>query len=409
MSTHAPIAPSALALTVACAASVQLQAAVVPLPPTDEELEGTAAHWVAMQYAAGNARVWPAGTKFMSGGREWTVDIDMVTGATMYANACGGPHTNLRLEDAVRCSEIHPEHCYGTPDAWRYFPDAREALNATYNGVQWVVPPEIPRAEFDAGRIKLVRDVDYKFGHRYVEVYGCFQLIAYVSGVLERLQLSEHDPALWLEMVLVQPRCFHKEGPVRRWVIHVSALRAWLNHAASAAREALGPSPRAQTNDACIDCKARHACVTLQRANGAYIDFSGAAELVELPPDAMGQELAMVQDALKRLEARETGLKARVEAYIRAGARVPLYSVEPGESRLIYLDNADTDELIGMGDTFGINIRKTLTKKDLVVTPTQAVQLGIDPNVMKSYAHRPPAALKLVRDSSIAVSKVFNK
>jgi hypothetical protein len=416
MSTHAPIAPSALALTVACAASVQLQAAVVPLPPTDEELEGTAAHWVAMQYAAGNGASWPVGTKFMSSGREWTVDIDMVTGATMYANACGGTHTNLRLEDAVRCSEIHPTHCWGTPDAWRYFTDAREALNATFTGTQWVVPPQLENEAFYQGRAKLVRNVDYKYGHRYVEVYGCFQLIAYVSGVLERLQLSENDPNLWLELILVQPRCFHKEGPVRRWVLHVSELRAWINVAASAAREALGEGPqllnglpRARTNDACIDCKARHSCAVLQRATGAFIDFSGAAELVDLPPDAMGQELAMVQDALKRLEARETGLKARVEAFIRGGSRVAFYSVEPGESRLIYRDDADTDELIGMGDTFGINIRKTLTKKDLVVTPTQAVQLGIDPNVMKSYAHRPPAALKLVRDSSIAVSKVFNK
>lgn len=414
MSAHAPIAPSALALTVACPASVRLQASVTPLPPTDETLEGTAAHWVALQYAAGNGANWPVGLKFTLEGREWTVDIDMVVGATMYANACGGPHNSLRLEETVRCSEIHPTQCWGTPDAWRYFPDAREALNATYNGVQWVVPSEIPRAEFDAGRIKLVRDVDYKYGHRYVEVYGCYQLIAYISGVLERLQLSENDPNLWLEMILVQPRCYHKEGPVRRWVIHVSELRAWINHAASAAQEALGEGPqllnglpRARTHDGCIDCSARHACATLQRASGAYIEFSGAAELVNLPPDALGQELALVQDAIKRLEARETGLKAHAEALIKAGARVALYSVQPGESRLVYKNDADTDELIGMGDVFGINLRKTLTKKDLVVTPTQAIQLGVDPNVMKSYAHRPPAALKLTRDSSITVSKVF--
>lgn len=411
MTTHAPIAPSALALTVACAASVGLQAAIAPLPPTDEELEGTAAHWIAMQYAAGNGANWPVGTKFMSSGREWTVDLDMVLGATMYTRACGGPHGNLRLEDAVRCSEIHPTHCWGTPDAWRFFLDAREAnlLNEGWNGL----PVEF-REAYSAGRAKLVRNVDYKYGHRYVEVYGCYQLIAYASGVLERLQLSENDPDLWLELILVQPRCYHKEGPVRRWVLHVRELRAWINRAASAAREALGEGPqllngkpRAQTNDACVDCKARHACVTLQRAVGAYIDFSGAAELVELSPEAMGVELNMVQEAIKRLEARETGLKARAEAMIKAGGRVPLYSVEPGESRLIFKDDANVDELTSMADLFGINIRKTLTKKDLLVTPKQAIDLGIDPEVMKSYAHRPPAALKLVRDSSTAVSKVF--
>jgi len=416
MSTHAPIAPSALALTVACAASVGLQASVVPLPPTDEELEGTAAHWIALQYASGYGRNWPVGSKFKSGGRDWEVDLDMVVGSVMYAQACGGVHPNLRLEDAVRVSWIHPTHCYGTPDAWRYFLDAREALTATFNGQQWVVPPELPRADFDAGRIKLVRVADYKYGHRYVEVFGCYQLVGYAAGVMERLGLDLNDPTLWLELILVQPRCYHKDGPVRRWVIQAHELIAYLNHARSAAYEALGEGPqlrdgkpRATTNDACIDCKARHVCKTLQYATGAFIDFSQAAEMVELPPEAMGQELAMVQDAIKRLEARESGLKVRAEAYMRAGAAVAFYHMEAGESRLVYKDDVNVDEFVGLGELCNVEVRKKQTRKDLLVTPTQAIQLGIDPGVMKSYAHRPPAALKLARDNSITARKVFSK
>lgn len=77
------IRPSGLALLVECAASAKLQASVPLLPPTEEELEGEAAHWVAMRYAAGYGRELPVGAKFMSKGREWTVDLDMVTGATM--------------------------------------------------------------------------------------------------------------------------------------------------------------------------------------------------------------------------------------------------------------------------------------------------------------------------------------
>lgn len=413
---HAPIAPSALALTVACPASVGLQASVIPLPPTDEELEGTAAHWIAMKYAQGYARDWPVGAKFKSGGREWEVDIDMVVGATMYAQACGGLHPNLRLEDAVRISSIHPEHCYGTPDGWRFFRDAREALTATFNGQAWEVPPQLPRAELDAGNVKLVRVIDYKYGHRYVEVFGCYQLVGYASGVLERLGLDIHDPTLWLELIIVQPRCYHREGPVRRWVIPAHELIAYLNIARSRAQEALGlgpqlsnGKPRAITNESCIDCKARHACKTLQYAAFALVEFSGSGEVVDIPAEAMGQELALIDDAIERLEARRTGLAVRAEAYIRNGTPVAFYHMEPGESRLVYKEDADVDELVGMGEVCGVDIRKARTKKDMVVTPTQAIQLGIDAEVMKSYAHRPPAALKLKRDNSTTARKVFSK
>lgn len=414
MSTHAKIAPSALALTVACAASVGLQVSVIPLPPTDEELEGTAAHWIALQYAAGYARNWPVGAKFKSGGRDWEVDLDMVTGATMYAVAVGGPHTNLRLESAVRASRIHPLHCWGTPDAWRYFLDAREALTTVFTETAGEVPRDFPLDRYHEGKLKLVRVADYKFGHRFIEVFGCYQLIAYAAGVMEHLEIDPHDENLWLELILVQPRCYHREGPVRRWIVAARDIQAYVNHAASAAREALGEGamlqdgkPRATTNDSCIDCKARHVCKTLQYADGALIEFSGAAELVELPPEAMGKELAMVEDAIERLKARKTGLAARAEAYIRAGVPVAFYHLEPGESRLMYKDDVDVDEFVGFGDLVGVNVRKNQTKKEMLVTPTQAVQLGIDPGAMKSYAHRPPASLKLARDNSITASKVF--
>lgn len=407
--SHAPIAPSALALTVACPASVGLQASVVPLPPTTEEMEGTAAHFVAMHYAAGEC--WPVGTKFMSSDQQWEVTLDMVVGATMYARACGGPHTNLRLEDSVRISRVHPQHCWGTPDAWRFFPDAREA---TEPGTGFV---GMPLAPFMAGHDRLIRIVDYKFGHRYVEVFENYQFLAYAYGVMERLGLSEQDQSLWLELIVVQPRCYHKDGPVRRWIVRACDVGAYLNVAASAAREALGEGstldrhgkPRAIINENCYDCKARHACKVQQYATGAVLEFTGKAELVEMPPDAMGRELALVDEAIAILEARRTGLAAQAEAMIRAGTAIAFYHLEAGESRLVYKEDADTDELIGMGDVFGVNVRKTLTKKDLVVTPKQAIDLGIDPEVMKSYAFRPRGALKLVRDNSQTVRKVFSK
>lgn len=400
----ARIRPSGLALTVACAASVTLQEQVPVLPPTEDELEGAAAHWVALRYAAGFGHELPVGAKFISLGREWAVDMDMVVGAHIYANVMGGFNSNLRLEDGVTIPRVHPSECAGTPDAWRFYPNAR----AAWEGGQ--VPQEfVNDPAFVLGRAKLIRVGDYKYGHRYVEAFECYQTGSYCSGVMERLGLNDNDPDLFAELILVQPRSYHRDGPVRAWRGHVSMLRAILNIARSAAQEALGENPRATTNSQCIDCRARHACVTLQRATQSYIEFSTTGELVEMPPEAMGQELAMVEDAIKRLEARATGLAAQAEALIRQGKSIAHYHMAAGQSRLIYRDDVNIEEMVGLGELLNIPLRKPQTLKDCLVTPTQAVALGIDASIMEKYSHRPPAAFRLTRDNLTTARKVFSK
>lgn len=380
---HAPIAPSSLAMTVECPGSVTLQAQVPEEPETEEAAEGTAAHWIALKYAQGQGAQFPVGAKFHIKGREWTVDLDMVTGAMMYAQAVGGHHSELRLEDPVGIPRIHVDKCYGTPDAWRFL---------THD----------PKA-------KLLRVVDYKYGHRFVEVYDNYQLAAYASGIMHRLGLTDNDPELFLELTLVQPRVYHKEGAVRSWRGPADMLRAVLNIARAAASEALGPNPRTRTNEHCLDCRARHVCRTLQFAAQTFIDFSGTPEKVELPPEAMGQEMVLIEEAIDRLKARYTGLAAHAEVYMRAGTPIAFHHMEAGQSRRIYREDVTLDELVGLGDLLGIELRKKQTLKETLVTPTQAVQLGIDESVMSEYSHRPPAALKLARDNSMSARKVFNK
>lgn len=401
------IRPSGLALTVACNASLQLQESVAPLPPTDEEAEGTAAHWVARRYLAGYGPELPVGAKFHNEGRDWTVDADMHAGAILYHNALGGCHTDLHVEEYVECKRVHYTECAGTPDAFRFYHDARTAYAACPDG--------LPVDRFLAGRIKLLRVGDYKYGHRYVEVFENFQLGAgYASGILDKLGLHDIDEDLYVELILVQPRSFRREGPVRVWRLPAIELRHNVNDAHEAADVALMPlgepfAPKAKTGKHCLDCRARHVCMALQTQTMSLVDYAHTAERVELPPMALGQELAIVEDAITRLEARQSGLAAQAEAMIRAGGAVPFYGMAPGKSILQYLDDVNTDELVGFGDLINVNLRRKQERKDLVVTPTQAIQLGVDEEAMKAYAHRPPGKLKLARINSVTVRKVFNK
>lgn len=406
MSEHARIAPSSLDLTVACNASLQLQESVSPLPQTDDEAEGHAGHWVARRYLAGYGRDLPIGAKFPCSGREWKVDADMFAGARLYERALGGAHPDLHIEERVDIKRVHLFECWGTPDGWRYFPDARAAYSEC--------PPGLPADRFNTGQIKIIRVGDYKYGHRHIEVFEHFQTVGYVVGVAEKLELNDNDENLYIELILVQPRSYHKDGPIRIWRTKLINLRALVNIANNSAHRALVPlnapnPPLATTGPHCIDCRARHMCKALQINTAHLIDFSHTAERVELPAWAIGQEWMLVHDARKRLEAREEGLAAQAEALIRMGQSVPHLHLEPGRSNLSYFDDVKADELVGLGDIVGIDLRKKLERKDLIVTPTQAIQLGIDGEVMKSYAHRPSGKLKLARDNSILARKVFSK
>lgn len=413
MSEHARIAPSSLALTVACHASLQLQESVPLMPETEEEAEGTAAHWVARRYLAGYGSELPVGSIFTVNGRKWTVDADMFAGARLYERALGGYSSETRIEQRIEIPRVHSIYCWGTPDGRRYFDDARNAhiTAATLGETPVGFPPDL----FHAGRIKLIRVGEYKYGHRYVEVFRNHQMSGYASGMMEELGLSEDDDELYVELVLVQPRSYHSDGPVRVWRVPASALNSTIIEAGNAARYALIPlddphhAPQAKTGPHCLDCRARHVCRALQVNTQRLVDFSHSPERVELPPLAMGQELAIVEDAIARLEARQTGLKAQAEALLRVGKPVPFYHMERGRSNIAYKEDVNVDELVGLGDLLGINLRRTLALKDQIVTPTQGMQLGIDEDVMSAYAHRPPGALRIARDNSITPQKVFSK
>lgn len=392
--------PSALALIIACNAALQLQESVPALPPTDEQAEGHAGHWVARRYLAGFGRELPVGAKFTNEGRDWVVDDEMYAGAMLYARTVG-VHPDNHIEEWVAVPRVHESECAGTPDAWRFFNDARDAYREC--------PPGIPVERFNAGQIRLLRVPDYKYGHRYVEVFENPQLASYATGILDRLEIPDTDPNLYVELMLVQPRSYHPDGPVRIWRVQASQLRALLNIAHVAVGFALGPNAEAKTGSHCLDCDARHVCEALRRNTLRLVEYSHTAERTELPPDALGQELMIVQDAMKQLEAREAGLAAQAEVLIRMGKPVPFYSMKPGRSNLTYFENVNTDELVDLGDLVGVDLRKKLQRKDLVVTPTQAIELGIAPEVMANYASRPPGKMKLTRDNTTAARKVFAK
>lgn len=388
---HAPIAPSGLALIIACQASLGLSQGLPPEPDTPETLEGNAADWVAKQYANGNEVAY--GTPIPLPG-DFTVDYDMIHGAKMWADAVGyGTVSGV----PVVCERIHPTASWGEPDNWSWNPIA--------------------------GILKMF---DYKYGFDLVELFWVevnghlmfnWQLLAYVVGILDMLDL--HDEHIQVEFGLVQPRAFHRDGPVRRYTVNAGYLRTQVNEAFNKAQRAyrplesipLGPMPEAETGPHCIHCPARGICQTYQAATGSVVHYTGKMGRTAMEPNDVGVELAILLHAAQFLKGRIHALEAQAEAHLRAGKHVPLFCMEADGGGYKWLEGVTVQELEAVAATCGLTIRNVITdphsRKSPVITPTQAIKAGIDAAVINQYAAKLPGAMKLARNSTAKAYKVF--
>jgi hypothetical protein len=329
----------------------------------DEADEGVAAHWVALEAWVG--RTYPEGARAPNG---VTVTGEMLDGADLWLRAIGGAQPHDRVEQTV--GRAPGAMNWGTPDLWRLTPG-------------------------------LLTVVDYKFGHEFVDAFENQQLVNYAELILAELGVPLTDTTLRVRLGIVQPRSYHRDGPVRWWDVGtVAALRPYVERQHTAQQRALAPEPVAVAGTHCKHCPGRHACLTLQRTALSAIDYAGHSPPVELPPDALGHELRAIERAAALLEARRTGLQEQALSLIKGGQRVPFYGVEPGQSRERWKYPADV--LAPMAASMGIDLRKPV-----LLTPNQARDAGLDPSIVAALSDRPPGAVKLVADDGSKARRAF--
>lgn len=250
---------------------------------------------------------------------------------------------------------------------------------------------------------------DYKHGHSYVDAWENWQLTDYLLGVINHFQVNDYEK--WTaDLSIYQPRCYHDEGPVKTWELGGHRFKDLSAKLAAAAAEATSPNPRMRTGSHCTYCEGNINCPAFRRSveNGIDLSMRGAPE--EMSPEAKGTLRTMIATAQARLKGMATGQDADIEANIRAGANIPGWELKPGQSRLTW--TCSVGEVHFLGEAFGIPLATIenaggLTVISDVLTPTQAINAGIDETVIMAYAHRPPAALKVVQSSSNSAAKAF--
>lgn len=354
MNTHAMLAPSSAARWVQCAGSV-IMSACYPQEESDTSREGTLAHAVASALLMGQP-VPPDATE------------EMLDGAETYVDAIRATIPNglpLVVESRVDCTSVHPDN-WGTPDTYAI--------------------------DYDKRRLYVF---DYKFGHRHVEVFENWQLIDYAIGVREVARKARPDVTFDdVVLVVIQPRSYHRDGPVRSWTLNKDDALPYQRRLRDAANAAMQPDAVTTTGDECRDCPARHACPALQSAAYAAVEFSGVNIPFDMLPGALGRELSVMQSAADLLKARISGLENEVLGTIKRGVIVPGWMTEQGSGREKWA--RPIDEILALGEMMGVSV-----SKPSAITPKQAIKAGIPAAVVAGYTETPVGSVSLVRDSNL--------
>lgn len=368
---HARLAPSSAHRwgPDGCAGSVAMQERHPDLGDGEEAREGTAAHWVALD-CMGKP---PALAVLAPNG--YPVDRAMLEGAQMLgediaATRAANPAGTLHIEQRVKAHKsIHPDND-GTPDSY---------LIAPRKLFVW----------------------DYKYGHKYVPVTRNWQTANYIAAIAETHNIPVGDLLKWtVSVTIVQPRCYHADGPVREWRPTGRELVDMINSLRTAAYAATAPDAPCRTGEHCYKCSAAFDCEAHLRSGQTAVEMVGTQQPLNMSPAALALWKTQVDAAMARLKSVSDATDERILGQLRAGQRVPGFGI--GHTSPLERWK-DPTAAAAMGDLFGVDLRKP---NPSLITPKAAVKLGIDRDVITQYAETPQGAQKLVRvdgDKALAV------
>lgn len=240
---------------------------------------------------------------------------------------------------------------------------------------------------------------DAKFGHSLVEVFEHWPMLLYAAGLLQKI------PFETLELRIVQPRGFHSEGTVRKWLLGTDELAKYqqqIRHALVAVRS---DSPTCTPGPQCKNCTARANCDALQRTGYDNIDYVMQLQTHTLSGHSLGVELKLLQRAQEMIKMRLSGLEEQALYEIKQGKQVPYFAAKPTYGRKRWKKEIPVEQVIMMGDIMGKDLRKPVE----LDTPAQCIKKGIDPAVVEQYAETPSTGVKLEAVTERGIKSVFSR
>lgn len=346
--------------------------------PTEESREGDAAHWLLAQtllkLTVLEGAVAPNGVAINDEMRE--AIQEMVDDVNDTLKGCR-PGDYYEIEQRIAAPGLIHEDCWGTPDAL-FVQHSRKTAHI------W----------------------DFKYGHRFVDAYRNWQMIAYAACAIEDAQINDWRD--WsFTLTIAQPRCFERDelgGTLREWFVSGSNLAPLVESLAEAARAARHPDAPLRTGPHCRDCRAQWDCPANQRAGGAALDVIRAQGSSRMDAAAIGLEAKVLAEAMDFVKARLNALDAQALAILGRGERVPFHSLGWTQPRLTW-DKARQSEAAGIVAMFGVDVEMGVN----LPTPSQCIKQGVDGSVIAPYTHRNSPSQKLIRADDSTASKILGR
>lgn len=281
-----------------CPGSVRLSADVVDIPSVYAK-EGTAAHELAERclkngYDADRF----LGETIVVGNDAFEIDQEMADAVQTYLDA-------VRAEV---CSQIGA----GPGHLGELLVEQKFDLGSLYPGMFGTNDACVYHRQ--AGRLVVF---DYKHGRGHaVEAKDNPQLLYYGYGAAT---MSADRPLTEVELVIVQPRAPHKDGPVRRWTISAMDLLDWSGDLVDAARRTEDPDAYLLPGDHCTFCRAAAVCPALRTAS---ID-AAKAEFGSLATDLSTKEISAILKKADMIEDWLHAVRAHALTLLETGTPVP--------------------------------------------------------------------------------------
>ena len=377
---HSILPPSSAGEWVNCSGWVTLNASYPEQPETDDSRDGDAVHELAAimidSRSRANTPPVPKIGDTMSNGVVLTGE--MFECATVYADDVEQvmrfhASYNPQIEKTLPIPSVWAQQ-FGTPDCWLWC-----SKSATL--YLW----------------------DYKNGHGTVEAFENWQAIDYLAGIRDHKGWTgRQDEHINVVVRIVQPRSYHREGPIVEWKFKLADIRGHINKLKSAADESFSRNAKCKTGPHCRHCYPRFACEAA--LNQGMTLFESVSKPLPQPLSiaATGLQLSLIKRAKAQLEYLESSFEQQVELAIRSGQSVPGWTTEQKQGRQKW--NRPGEEIIAMGKALKIDL-----DKHEPITPKQAIKKGVDSTTVDALSIIPNNGVAVVPESTTKAKKVFSK
>lgn len=321
---HSILGASSAYRWLACPGSVRLSAGM-PKSTSIYAAEGTAAHELAeMLLRDGRNAAEMIGAIIEVEGSAFTVTEEMAEAVQMYLDvvrgdlaAEGGGKNALRIEHPFKLDWLY-EGMFGTNDSTIF------------------------------GR-NIIRVYDFKYGAGVVvDAEDNVQMMYYALGAIHDTSYKE------VELVVVQPRATHSDGPCRRFRLSAASLSRWANEVlVPGARATENPDALLSFGEHCRFCPAIARC-PLQKDRAYEVAKQAFSEVpVALPtPDTMlPTALKKILDATAMVETWFNACKLYARTLLETGRMTPEelgYKLVAGKINREWKDPKEAQEWLEM-------------------------------------------------------------